>query len=106
MNQTAYERIRQNPKFAQLISTRSRFAWTLTLVVLVLYYGFMAVVAFNPKLLGQSLSGGVTTIGWPISATLMVLFWAMTGFYVWRANTKFDAINAELISDSAKGAKQ
>lgn len=105
MSHPAYERIRQNPKFAQLVATRSRFAWTLAVVVLVLYYGFMAVVAFNPKLLGQSLSGGITTIGWPLAATLMVTFWVLTGFYVWRANTKFDAINAELISDAAKGTK-
>lgn len=104
MSQQSYERIRNNPKFHQLVAKRSRFALTLSLVVLVLYYGFMAVVAFNPSLLAVSLSGGVTTIGWPIAATLMVLFWAMTGFYVWRANTRFDSINAELIAE-AQGAK-
>jgi uncharacterized membrane protein (DUF485 family) len=105
MNQHLYERIRNNPKFHQLVANRSRFALTLTLVVLVLYYGFMAIVAFNPTVLATSLSGGVTTIGWPIAASLMVLFWLMTGFYVWYANNKFDAINAELISEAVQGGK-
>lgn len=103
MSQQSYERIRNNPKFHQLVANRSRFALTLSLVVLVLYYGFMAVVAFNPSLLAASLSGGITTIGWPIAAALMVLFWVMTGFYVWRANTRFDAINADLISEAQGG---
>lgn len=51
MSSAAYERIRNNPKFDKLVATRSRFAWTLSAVVLILYYGFMAVVAFNPTLL-------------------------------------------------------
>lgn len=106
MSHPAYERIRSNPKFQQLVAHRSRFAWALALVVLVLYYGFMAIVAFRPGFLAQSLSGGVTTIGWPLAATLMALFWALTGFYVWRANTRFDALNAELLAEATKGGQR
>ena len=106
MSSAVYERIRQNPKFDKLVATRSRFAWTLSAVVVILYYGFMAIVAFNPAFLAQPISeGGVASIGWPVAASLMVLFWIMTGFYVSRANTKFDAINAELISEATKEAK-
>lgn len=106
VSSAVYERIRQNPKFDKLVATRSRFAWTLSAVVVILYYGFMAIVAFNPAFLAQPISeGGVASIGWPIAASLMVLFWIMTGFYVSRANSKFDAINAELISEATKEAK-
>ena len=34
MSSEVYERIRRNPKFDELVSKRSRFAWTLTAVVL------------------------------------------------------------------------
>lgn len=106
MSSAAYERIRQNPKFGQLVASRSRFAWTLSAIVLVLYYGFMAVVAFNPTLLAQPLGEGrIATVGWPLAALMMVLFWAMTGLYVYRANGRFDEINAELIKESAKEGK-
>lgn len=101
-----YAHIRNNPKFHQLVSTRSRFAWTLSAVVLVLYYGFMAIVAFNPGWLAQSLGEGrIATIGWPIAASLMVLFWVLTGIYVVRANGKFDAVNAELIHAATQEGK-
>ena len=103
MSSAAYERIRQNPKFDKLVATRSRFAWTLSAVVLVLYYGFMAIVAFNPTLLASPLGEGrIATIGWPIAACMMVLFWVMTGLYVYRANGQFDQINAELIKEASK----
>lgn len=103
MSSAAYERIRKNPKFDKLVATRSRFAWTLSAIVIVLYYGFMAVVAFNPSFLAQPLGEGRTaTLGWPVAASLMVFFWVLTGFYVSRANGKFDAINAELIKEATK----
>lgn len=106
MSSAAYERIRNNPKFDKLVATRSRFAWTLSAVVLVLYYGFMAVVAFNPTLLASPLGEGrIATIGWPIAACMMLLFWVMTGMYVHRANGKFDEINAELIKEATKEAQ-
>jgi cation/acetate symporter len=101
-----YAHIRNNPKFQQLVTTRSRFAWLLCAVVLVVYYGFMAIVAFNPTWLAQSVGEGrIATIGWPIAAAMMVLFWVLTGLYVVRANGKFDAVNAELIKEATKEAK-
>ena len=106
MAASVYAHIRNNPKFHQLVSTRSRFAWTLSAVVIILYYGFMAIVAFNPAWLAQALGEGrIATIGWPIAASLMVLFWILTGLYVVRANGKFDAVNAELIKEATKESK-
>lgn len=106
MAASVYAHIRNNPKFQQLVAIRSRFAWSLAAVVLVIYYGFMAIVAFNPTWLAQALhEGSVTTIGWPIAAVMMVSFWVLTGLYVHQANTKFDAVNADLIKDATKEVK-
>lgn len=106
MAASVYAHIRNNPKFQQLVGTRSRFAWTLAAVVLVIYYGFMSLVAFNPAWLAQvTAEGSVTTIGWPIAAIMMVSFWVLTGLYVYRANGKFDSINAELIAEATKEVK-
>lgn len=106
MAASVYAHIRNNPKFQQLVATRSRFAWTLAAVVLVIYYGFMSLVAFNPGWLAQSLNeGSIATIGWPIAAVMMFSFWLLTGLYVYRANGKFDTINAELISDATREVK-
>ena len=52
-------KISQNPKFQTLVNRRSRFAWTLSAIVLVVFYGFVMIVAFNPAALGASLTGYV-----------------------------------------------
>ncbi|MFO1422360.1 MAG: DUF485 domain-containing protein [Candidatus Competibacteraceae bacterium] len=98
MSSEVYERIRKNPKFDELVSKRSRFAWTLTVVVLGIYFAFIMVVAFSPKLLATPIAQGSTaTIAWPIGVGMILLFWLMTGLYIRRANGEFDDINAEIV---------
>ncbi len=45
MSSAMYERMRDNPKFQELVNKRGRFAWTLAAIVLTLFYGFVLVVA-------------------------------------------------------------
>ena len=98
MSTAVYERIRKNPKFDELVTKRSRFAWLLTAFVLGIYFVFIMVVAFNPTLLANPIwEGGVATIAWPIGAGLILLFWLLTGVYIRRANGEFDDINSEII---------
>jgi uncharacterized membrane protein (DUF485 family) len=96
-----YQRIRVNPKFRVLEVQRSRLAWLLSAIVLAAYYGLMIVVAFWPSALHAPLSeGGVVTIGVPIGAAIIVLSWLLTGFYVYRANTAFDELNEQILSEA------
>ncbi|MDS4070647.1 MAG: DUF485 domain-containing protein, partial [Candidatus Competibacter sp.] len=44
MSSEVYERIRNNPKFDELVSKRSHFAWLLTAIVLGIYFAFIMVV--------------------------------------------------------------
>ena len=98
MSTAVYERIRKNPKFDELVTKRSRFAWTLTVVVLGIYFAFIMVVAFKPMLLAAPIwEGGKASIAWPIGAGMILLFWLMTGLYIRRANSEFDDINAEIV---------
>ena len=60
MSTAIYERIRNNPKFDILVAKRSRFAWTLTAIVLGIYFAFIMIVAFNPKLLATPIFAGGT----------------------------------------------
>ncbi|MNJ67682.1 Inner membrane protein YjcH [compost metagenome] len=95
------DRIRANPKFQKLVQSRSRLAWTLTATVLGAYYLFMLVVAFFPQWLHTPLGEGrALTVGMPVAAAIIVLSWLLTGWYVRSANTRFDALNAELIEES------
>lgn len=96
-------RIRSNPKFAELVGKRTRFAITLSLIVLLPYYSFMMITAFNPALLAQPLSeGNIITVGWPIGVVLIVGSWILTGIYISRANGEFDTLTEEVLKEANK----
>lgn len=103
MSAAVYERIRNHPKFAELVRRRSRFAWTLSAIVLGIYFTFIMVVAFAPQLLAAPVAAGLTTtVAWPIGVGMVVLFWIMTGIYIRRANRDFDAINREIVKEALR----
>lgn len=95
------DRIRANPKFQQLVRTRSRLAWSLSAAVLGAYYLFMLVVAFYPQVLHTPLGDGrQLTLGIPVASALIVLSWLLTGWYVRSANTRFDGLSAQVLEES------
>ena len=101
MSDDMNERIQKDPRFADLQKRRGRFAITLSLAVLVIYYGFIMVVAFAPEMLAAPIAEGfTTTVGIPVGAAIIVFAWVTTGIYVRRANTEFDAMNAQIIEDA------
>lgn len=103
MKQEMVDRIKNDPDFIHLVKTRSSFAWMLTIIMLVVYFGFVLTIAFDPKLLGIPLSAGsVTTVGIPVGVGVIVIAFALTGIYVRRANGEFDELTAK-IKNKAKG---
>lgn len=103
MKQEMVDRIKNDPDFIQLTRERSSFAWTLTIIMLVIYFGFVLTIAFDPKLLGTPLSAGsVTTIGIPVGVGVIISAFILTGIYVRRANTEFDELTAR-IKNKVKG---
>ncbi|MBK7647664.1 MAG: DUF485 domain-containing protein [Betaproteobacteria bacterium] len=97
------EKIRANPKFAELVGKRTRFAIILSLVVLVPYYSFMLLVSQQPQLFAAKISeGSVITIGWPIAALIVIGSWLLTGVYISRANGEFDRLTEEMLKEARK----
>jgi uncharacterized membrane protein (DUF485 family) len=95
--------ISENPKFRELVRKRTRFAWLLTILMLLIYQGFILLVAFAPQLLAQPLAPGlVATLGIPIGIGVIVFAFLITGIYVGRANGTFDRLNRELIQEITK----
>jgi uncharacterized membrane protein (DUF485 family) len=103
MDKATVEKIQNNPNYQKLVSTRSSFAWKLTIVMLVVYYAFILLIAFSPETLGASLSGGMTTVGIPVGIAIIIFSFAMTGIYVKRANSEFDDL-LKKVKDDVKEA--
>lgn len=95
-NSTILERAQNDPEFETLVRARSRLAWILTTVMMVIYFGFILMIAFAPAHLGHPIGSGVTTIGIPIGIFIIVSAFILTGIYVWRANSTFDAISKRI----------
>ena len=102
MTDPMVERIQRNPKYLQLKSTRGRYGWTLTILMLIVYYGYIALIAFDKEFLAKPIGAGVTTIGIPIGMAVIVFSIAITGLYVRRANSEFDALTREIIEEATQ----
>jgi uncharacterized membrane protein (DUF485 family) len=89
-------RIAAHPKYQELKAKRTSLGWWLALAMMLVYYGFILLVAFNKPFLAQRLGDGVTTIGMPIGLGVIVFTIVITGIYVRRANTEFDRLTDEI----------
>lgn len=102
MSDPVVDKIQKNPKYQELRSKRSSFGWTLTLLMMVVYYGYIALIAFNKPFLAQPIGAGVTTLGIPLGMGVIVFTVLITAIYVRRANSEFDALTAEILKDASK----
>jgi uncharacterized membrane protein (DUF485 family) len=96
------DKIQKNPKYLELRKKRNGFGWTLTWLMMIVYYGYIALIAFNKPFLAQPIGSGVTTLGIPIGMGVIVFTVLITGIYVRRANSEFDDLTAEILKDAAK----
>lgn len=91
------QRIASHPKYQELKAKRTSFGWWLTLAMLVVYYGFILLVAFNKPFLASRLGEGVITYAMPIGFGVIVFTVLITVLYVRTANREYDSL-AEQIS--------
>lgn len=102
MNTDLATRIARDPTYQELESRRSRFGWMLTALMLLVYYGFILLVAFGKPFLSQPIGGGVTTVGIPIGLGVIVFTVLITALYVRRANREFDELAEVVVKGALK----
>jgi uncharacterized membrane protein (DUF485 family) len=103
MDEGTLRRIQSDPNFTKLVQARSSFGWTLAIIMLVIYYGYIALVAFAPELIALKLAGSIT-FGIVLGAAIIVISIALTGIYVMRANAEYDDLTAAIVAN-ARGGK-
>lgn len=103
MAQEAYARIRSNPKFQEFVNKRNSYSIVMSILMIIAYYGYIVLIAFNKPFLATKLSAGaVTSIGIPMGVGVIVFTIIITWIYVRRANTEFDTEAEQLISEAQK----
>ncbi|AWI79855.1 MAG: DUF485 domain-containing protein [Betaproteobacteria bacterium HGW-Betaproteobacteria-13] len=102
MENDSVAKIIANPKYQRLVSTRSKFGWLLTAIMMVVYYGYIAIIAFDKEVLAARLGEGVTSVGIPVGFGVIVFTIIITGIYVRRANSEFDKLTEEVVREAGK----
>ena len=102
MEDKMVQRILDNPKYQQLKRKRSSFGWWLTAAMMIVYYGFILLVAFNKEWLSQRLGEGVMTVGIPVVFGVILFTIVITAIYVRRANSEFDDLSHAIITEVHK----
>lgn len=102
MEATLAERIAADPNYQKLRTQRSSYGWKLTIAMLVVYYGFILLIAFSKDLLAIRLGDGVMTLGIPIGFGVILFTILITGIYVRRANSEFDDLTEKVKREALK----
>lgn len=90
MQEDLVRKISANTKYQELVRKRTSFGWTLSILMLIVYYGYILLIAFNKEFLSKKIGDGVMTWGIPIGLFVIIFTIIITGIYVRRANHEYD----------------
>lgn len=96
-------RIQKNPKFFAFVRMRNNYSYVLSVLMLIAYFGYILLVAFNKPFLATKVAAGATmSIGIPMGLGVLVFTIIITTIYVRRANSEFDDIKDEIVREASK----
>ncbi len=99
LTDTAAAAIVANPRFVALATTRARFRWGLSALTLVVFFGFVLMIAFAKSFLALPVGNGVLPLGGYLAIGMLLFVVAITWLYVRRANRLFGRMNDELVRE-------
>lgn len=102
MNDPVVTKIQSHPKYLELRTKRNRLGIFLTVLMMLAYYGYIALIAFDKNFLAQPIGDGVTSLGIPIGMGVIIFTIAITGIYVRRANGEFDSLTKDILKDASQ----
>lgn len=105
MDASTLRRIEADPNYQKLVSERKSFGWTLATITLVMYYGYIAIVAFAPAIISTKVAGDIT-IGIIMGVAIILASILLTGIYVLRANSQYDDLTSAIVNAAKLGEKK
>ena len=82
-------------RLRDLARRRLRLAAMLTAVMVLVYFGFILLIAFDKSLMGRLISRGLS-VGILAGALVIVATWILTYIYVRWTNTHYDHVIREM----------
>jgi uncharacterized membrane protein (DUF485 family) len=88
----------ESPDFKKLVRGKWTISIILTLLLFVVYYGYILLVATDKSFLAQKI-GQYTTLGIPLGVGVIVAAWVLTAIYVVWANRVHDVEVSRLLDE-------
>jgi uncharacterized membrane protein (DUF485 family) len=85
----AHRTLLDSADFRRMLARRWRMSLVLSLLLFILYYGYILLIAMRPALVSQRI-GETMTLGIPLGAAVILGSWALTAAYVIWANRHHD----------------
>jgi uncharacterized membrane protein (DUF485 family) len=93
-------RLWNDARFRDLVHRRRRFALILAAILSLVYFGFLLLIAFNKPLMGAPIAGGTTSIGIVLGLGMILFTFALTGWYILKANRDYDVLAEQLLAEA------
>jgi uncharacterized membrane protein (DUF485 family) len=91
-----------DPRFRNLASARAKLRWSLSIVTLIMFFGFIALISSAKSALGVAVAGSAIPLGLLLAVSMIVAVVILTGFYVYRSNSRFDELARDLNREFGK----
>ena len=102
MSDPVVEKIQRHPKYQELRAKRNPLGTVLTILMLIVYFGYIGLIAFDKAFLAKPIGAGVTSLGIPIGMGVIIFTVAVTVYCVRVARSTFDALTADIMKDVTK----
>jgi len=67
LSQEQTSRILSNPTFRELTAARARLRWGLSIVTLIMFFGFIGLISAASSTLGKNMAGGSIPLGMAVA---------------------------------------
>jgi uncharacterized membrane protein (DUF485 family) len=84
------EKILNSEEFKHLVKTKKIVSFLLTLIEIIIYFGFIFLIAYKKAFLSQKIWGDIN-IGITLGIVIILVSWILTGIYIIWANKIYDA---------------
>jgi uncharacterized membrane protein (DUF485 family) len=82
-------KLHEQPEFRRLVRQKRSISLLLTFLMLLVYFGFILLIAFDKSFLAKPFAKDLT-IGLPAGIGILVFAWLLTGVYTAWANLIYD----------------
>ena len=96
LDQSKIEKIKSLPQYQKLVKERTSLAWKLSATMLIVYCGYILLLAFYPEFFKTIVMGEHISIGFPVGVGIIIFAFLITGYYVKKANDDFDTLTEQI----------